>query len=574
MAAACVCCRSHVQCCSCFYYETRNWSKTLTNFPKISLLTCSDWLSQGGKKNAGEKSYKFFREGYVYDIYTCEGSGVFYVKARCYRSLRKSKDPHYLVLMLKEQGNRAAICRAHCSCKGGSGGHCNHILALLYQLNDYCCLEVKDIPSDVSCTSRPQSWHIPRATSICPLPVMGTHYARAETDREEERKRAPVRCKLYDARGPALRKGLPMHHLMDQVSFLKGKETPPPFSFLLSDQEPGLSMNTIFGNVPLGACLTYQLQDFGRPNTTFVCNHTRENCITDSTSVQCSEFPVLPTGIDHNTVFDLSDLDVLKESDLSAFFVDHLIINERESHASERGTVLQGESSEWLKQHKIRLTASNFGKVYSRIHRPSDSMLKSIFCAKDLSNVRAIAHGKGKEKIARTIYAQKMQQKVPGFVVFDAGISVHPKFPFLGATPDGKVFDPSSDSKYGLLEVKCPFSKRGDTIDQAAEDPAFYIEKIGANFYLKKSHSYFAQVQGQLALTGLPWCDFCVYLSDSNEMCVDRIHFDPDYWENKLLPKLKNFFFNYALPFIAVQAKTVESCSRNNEPLVFVVDHT
>ena len=176
----------------------------------------------------------------------------------------------------------------------------------------------------------------------------------------------------------------------------------------------------------------------------------------------------------------------------------------------------------------------------------------------------------------RRLHKQYMPKKCNKkcFTVFDAGISVHPKFPFLGATSDGKVFDSSSDSKYGLLEVKCPFSKQGDTIDQAPEDPAFYIEKIGANFYLKKSHSYFAQVQGQLALTDLPWCELCVYLSDSNEMCVDRIHFDPDYWENKLLPKLKNFFFNYALLFIAVQAKTVESCSRNNEPLVFVVNHT
>ena len=104
----------------------------------------------------------------------------------------------------------------------------------------------------------------------------------------------------------------------------------------------------------------------------------------------------------------------------------------------------------------------------------------------------------------------------------------------------------------------------------------FILKTIGANFYLKKSHSYFSQVQGQLALTGLPWCDFCVYLSDSNEMCVlaESILIQHDYWENKLRPKLKNFFFNYALPFIAVQAKTVESCSRNNEPLVFVVNHT
>ena len=34
-------------------------------------------------------------------------------------------------------------------------------------------------------------------------------------------------------------------------------------------------------------------------------------------------------------------------------------------------------------------------------------MLKSIFCPEDLSNVRAISHGKGKEKVARTIYARK-----------------------------------------------------------------------------------------------------------------------------------------------------------------------
>ena len=76
----------------------------------------------------------------------------------------------------------------------------------------------------------------------------------------------------------------------------------------------------------------------------------------------------------------------------------------------EQKTVLQGESAEWVEQDQFRLTASNFGKVYSRIQRPSESMLKSIFCPKDLSNVRAISHGKGKEKVARTIYARKMHK--------------------------------------------------------------------------------------------------------------------------------------------------------------------
>ena len=81
---------------------------------------------------------------------------------------------------------------------------------------------------------------------------------------------------------------------------------------------------------------------------------------------------------------------------------------------------MQGESVEWLDEHNYRLTASNFGKVYFRVQRPSESMLKSIFVPKDLSNVRAIAHGEAKEKLARTIYARQMQKQVPGFVASDS----------------------------------------------------------------------------------------------------------------------------------------------------------
>ena len=83
-----------------------------------------------------------------------------------------------------------------------------------------------------------------------------------------------------------------------------------------------------------------------------------------------------------------------------------------------------------------------------------------------------------------------MQQSVPEFAIFDAGISVHPSLPYLGASPDGKVFDPSTENKYGLLEIKCPFPKRRDTLEQAASDPNFYMEKHGETFCLKKDHFY------------------------------------------------------------------------------------
>ena len=178
-------------------------------------------------------------------------------------------------------------------------------------------------------------------------------------------------------------------------------------------------------------------------------------------------------------------------------------------------------------------------------------MLKSILTPRDLSNVKSISHGKQKEKVARTIYAKKMQKDVPKFTIFDAGISVHPSFPYLGVTPDGKLLDPSSAQTFGLLEIKCPFSKRNETLEQAVANKDFYITKTADKFCLKETHAYYIQVQGQLAITGLTWCDFCVFLSESNEMCVHRINFDRNFWTDKLQPKLKQFYLNHGLKFIA-----------------------
>lgn len=300
-------------------------------------------------------------------------------------------------------------------------------------------------------------------------------------------------------------------------------------------------------------------------NTAFFINCPERNCNNENASPNNTQFPDIPIIQEGTASFDIAELNMLNQSELHDFFIDNVMINPKEAQDLEKRTVLQGESDEWLQQHKYRLTASNFGRVYFRKQRPSDSMLKSIFIPKDLSNVRSISHGKEKEKVARTIYAKKMQKDVPTFTIFDAGISVHPSFPYLGASPDGKVFDPSSDEKFGLLEIKCPFSKRNESLDQAVEDQNFYIDKIGDNFCLKETHSYYIQVQGQLAITGLTWCDFCVFFSESNEICVHRIQFDLNFWTDKLLPKLKQFYINYGLKFIADRATDEDNCPMLSE---------
>lgn len=36
------------------------------------------------------------------------------------------------------------------------------------------------------------------------------------------------------------------------------------------------------------------------------------------------------------------------------------------------------------------------------------------------------------------------------------GLVVHPQAPWLGASPDGLVYDPNATPAYGLVEIKCP----------------------------------------------------------------------------------------------------------------------
>ena len=46
---------------------------------------------------------------------------------------------------------------------------------------------------------------------------------------------------------------------------------------------------------------------------------------------------------------------------------------------------------------------------------------------------------------------------------------------------------------------------------------------------------YYEQIQRQFALSGLPWCDFVIYLSGSRSLSVENANFDPTYWNNTLL---------------------------------------
>ena len=155
--------------------------------------------------------------------------------------------------------------------------------------------------------------------------------------------------------------------------------------------------------------------------------------------------------------------------------------------------------------------------------------------------------GKTHESIAITEYVKYQHSHGhPSLTVTPVGFHISLSHPYLGASPDGAVYDPSTASEpFGFVEVKCPYTARNMTPVEACSGPSFFCtlshdsDDSSDTVLLCTSHQYYAQVQGQLAIGGRPWCDFVVYTTKG--ISVQRIKFDNHYWENILLPKLTEF---------------------------------
>ena len=64
---------------------------------------------------------------------------------------------------------------------------------------------------------------------------------------------------------------------------------------------------------------------------------------------------------------------------------------------------------------------------------------------------------------------------------------------------------------------------------------------------MNTGHKYFYQIQQQMFVTQRKWTDFVVKGSTGNELYIERVNFNSEFWES-VLPKLCNFFQQQVLP--------------------------
>ena len=155
-----------------------------------------------------------------------------------------------------------------------------------------------------------------------------------------------------------------------------------------------------------------------------------------------------------------------------------------------------------------------------------------------------IRWGKEKEERACKRYIENRKDVGELMEVLPSGLHLMPEKAYLGASTDGIVVCRSVDTCcIGCFEIKCPYSIDGNiTVEMSPQNIAekfddFFLKKgADGELHLPHSHRYYAQVQGELAITNKEWCDFVVF--SNNEVVVDRILADLEYW-NHLEEKLE-----------------------------------
>ena len=221
------------------------------------------------------------------------------------------------------------------------------------------------------------------------------------------------------------------------------------------------------------------------------------------------------------------------------------------------GTEAQAESQEWKNSRWFRVTAStakqanNLGSIlndpHTKIHTDATNrklynyLSYHVWDQHQFSTVDT-KYGIENEDKARLDYKVKMQATSPNIQVITTGFWVNKLWPEMGCSPDGLVRDPMMDNereRFGLIEIKCPKILKTiapANIFKGLEDKTILSSDLYSSCFsrptsgdvkleLKTTHQYYYQIQLQLAITDLKWCDFVLW-SPIGQPNVERIYRD------------------------------------------------
>ena len=277
----------------------------------------------------------------------------------------------------------------------------------------------------------------------------------------------------------------------------------------------------------------------------------------DEEEVNTKDFPFMFQNMYNSRNTTLSS-EEFKEKVSTTF--ENLTISKEQIKYVEQNTRGQSCNPFWFAVRSGRITASQFGKF-----KPDKTLSLGIsdihaICYKSESNTVSLSANWGikNESKARNVYKAMMSPLHKDFKVHECGFFISPKHSYLGASPDGLVECACHGS--GLLEIKCPFSIRDETPDNAQ-----YLQCGDHGCRLSNSHDYFAQdARSDDGVCERQYCDLVVYTSKG--IHIERMNVDEKYCSN-IHKNLEMVFKTFILPELMLNAPEIEenATSHHNE---------
>ena len=175
------------------------------------------------------------------------------------------------------------------------------------------------------------------------------------------------------------------------------------------------------------------------------------------------------------------------------FYVREVVVHADKAEYIEANSRKQCDSSFWFQQRRLRITASNFGRVAKRRKTtPVVKLVKSLLYSKEL-NTAAIRWGRTHEDDACKSYvAYLREQGHHKATVSASGLVINLEEPCLACSPDGLVETPGTSEPLGLVEFKCPYSLKesGLSPQQAVEQVKTFFCSVNRSgtITLKQNH--------------------------------------------------------------------------------------
>ncbi|KAJ8914046.1 hypothetical protein NQ315_017565 [Exocentrus adspersus] len=185
-------------------------------------------------------------------------------------------------------------------------------------------------------------------------------------------------------------------------------------------------------------------------------------------------------------------------------------ITYEEKVAVEVATQRQAECSDWFKQRAGHITASKFRALQ---HCP-----------------KLILWGVTNENNAVEEYRKNMEVDHEEFIINDVGLIISTTFPQFGVSPDRIVY--CECCLGGCLEVKCPYLLNFNnvtSIEQYLQMRSTCLLKSEGKVILNRTHPYYYQVQAQIFVSELLYCDFVIW--SPNIFFKERILPNFEFWE-------------------------------------------